>query len=208
VLNLVNAYSPRQTGKSLIELMVATTVGCIVLGSVAQLMLAGQRSATTQADKQMLHHALYRTLDYLKRDIKRAGFNDAESMALQLLGADSVLELQVTSDPNFNFSQLEYVYKIDANHYEHVEISNNPSANTMSICRKTTTYLPEKSSCPARFSLLDKQQIHVTTFNITSIPMVTSGASASLLEIELGLRSLATSNSITDSIFVAQRNSQ
>jgi hypothetical protein len=78
----------------------------------------------------------------------------------------------------------------------------------MSICRKTTTYLPEKSSCPALFSLLDKQQIHVTTFNITSIPMVTSGASASLLEIELGLRSLATSNSITDSIFVAQRNSQ
>lgn len=208
MLRLVSNHLNNQHGKSLIEVMIATVVGCIVVGSVAQILVAGQSSSAAQTDKQMLHQALYRTLNYLKRDIRRAGYNGAQSDALLLSGADNVLELNFSSDPLFNFSSLEYAYQTSDNHYVLVEVSNLPPDKTLSICRKTTLLPPNKSGCPASFSLLDKKQIEVTRFNVTSYPKVTSSAKSSLLEIELGLRSLATSNTVTDSIFVAQRNSQ
>ena len=88
-------------GFSLIELMVAMAMACIVLAAIYSLHAALMKSYTTQNAAADVQEAMRAGIDLMAEDILMAGFDPMGTAVAGILAADAI-SIHFTSDRNMN----------------------------------------------------------------------------------------------------------
>ncbi|WED21301.1 prepilin-type N-terminal cleavage/methylation domain-containing protein [Vibrio sp. JC009] len=153
-----------QGGFSLVELLVASTLGLLILASVGTVFISGQKLAANNARHILLTRTLYQTLNFLQRDIRRAGYNSENGTALTVSG-------QVLHNQD---DRLSYAYRInpqgEVDRYQLVSLRGDLSQKKLRLCSKSISALSQLSlqECQPRnhISLFDENSVLLTGFSI------------------------------------------
>ena len=71
----------KQQGTSLIELMVASVIGVFAISIIGSVFITGQRIATDKGIELLLLQNLTSTLQVMKEDIQRAGYDGSNGLS-------------------------------------------------------------------------------------------------------------------------------
>ncbi|MGF1688813.1 prepilin-type N-terminal cleavage/methylation domain-containing protein [Photobacterium japonica] len=196
----------KQRGFSLIELLVASSVGLIVLATVGSVFVSGQKFASDRAKQLMLAQDMNDAIRFIKTDVQRAGYNADNTGSLVLSGALSTISA--------NAGSLSYVYEDENSKWRIVKFRQNPNnLQSLQMCVDTVSKgvpaMPIDASCSDSGvveQLLDLSHINVTGFTVTPTVLATPSATSTLLTITLSA-SLKNSNySKTVSTTIKARN--
>jgi type II secretory pathway component PulJ len=80
-MNIADGSLRRQTGVTLTDLLVGTTVGALVLIGISTTYVLGARSTSQNAEQARLNQELRAVLEIMQQDIRRAGFWDMSVVA-------------------------------------------------------------------------------------------------------------------------------
>ncbi|CAE6887955.1 pilus assembly protein PilW [Vibrio sp. B1FIG11] len=80
-----------QKGASLVEFMIASSLGLISLAIVGSLYISGQKVAMERSKELMLLQNTGSVLAMLRNDIQRAGFNESGSDSVKISGATDTI---------------------------------------------------------------------------------------------------------------------
>ncbi len=81
----------KQKGASLVEFMIASSLGLIALAIVGSLYISGQKVAMERSKELMLLQNTGSVLAMLRNDIQRAGFNESGSDSVKISGATDTI---------------------------------------------------------------------------------------------------------------------
>ncbi|MGF1723143.1 PilW family protein [Photobacterium nomapromontoriensis] len=194
----------KQCGFSLIELLIASAMGIVLLTLVGSVFLSGQTFALERSKQLMLAQDLNDAIRLIKTDAQRAGYNSNNSGSLVLSGALSTLHV---AD-----NRLSYIYEDENNKWRIVEYRVSGASTTLQMCEdikdKGSIPIPVSASCgPGTVSsLIDPTYFSLSDFTLTPTQLVTSSATSTLLNISI-TASLANSGySKTVSTTIKARN--
>ena len=80
-----------QKGASLVEFMIASSLGLISLGIVGSLYISGQKVAMERSKELMLLQNTASVLQMMKSDIQRAGFDGSDGNSVKISGASDTI---------------------------------------------------------------------------------------------------------------------
>lgn len=206
-----------QGGGSLVELLVSSLIGLMALGVVGSVYVSGQKTALERAKMLMLTQNISSTLQQLKEDSQRAGYDGVDSSSLMLSGASSSLHTQTGPD------LLAYVYRAassGSHTYRSVVYKREPSSvstlgDELKICEKHASTLLTISAASTSgsggncFNLFDPKQISISQFSLDS--KLVKGPSASSQWVSLSVTGQLVSDTSVEyqtSIDLMQRNWQ
>ncbi|RYU64773.1 pilus assembly protein PilW [Aliivibrio finisterrensis] len=173
----------KQQGASLIELLIASFIGVIAISLVGSIFINGQRVAKERGLELLLIQNLTSTVQIIKEDIQRAGYDGSDGQSIKLSGAVNVIE--ITSD-SVGFAYHRKMSGAQKT-YQNIVYKYSPVDKKLKICEEKTLInnrkeISEIGDCN---SLFDSKNIHVTAFSIVSTPLVTSAAMSSIIDIRL-----------------------
>ncbi|PSV44896.1 PilW family protein [Photobacterium indicum] len=198
-----------QRGMSLIELLVASSLGLIVLASVGSIFLSGHNMAAERIKQLMLAQDMNDAIRIMKNDIQRAGYNSDNSGTLTLSGASSTIVVNSAND------SISYVYEDENAEWRIVKFRFKSALpnNVIQMCVDMVTpsvggITQSDASCGAGtvFSLMDQAYINVTDFDVVPTPLSTSSATSSIVDIRLSATLPKTSYIKTVSTKIKTRN--
>lgn len=197
-----------QRGMSLVELLIASSLGLIVLASVGNVFLSGHNMAAERAKQLMLVQDMNDAIRIMKGDIQRAGYNSDNSVSLILSGASSTIVVGPEND------SISYVYEDENAKWRIVKFRFKSSAtNVIQMCVNTvpksgSVVAYSDASCGAGtvFSLMDQAYIDVTNFSVQPTILSTSSAISSIVDLSLSASLKNTSYTKTVSTTIKTRN--
>lgn len=205
----------RQTGASLIELMISSIIGVMALGIVGSVFIAGQKLASERGKELLLVQNLSSTAQQIKEDVQRAGFDGLGSTSAKLSGASSSIQSQA--------DQLAYAYRVapsGSSAFRNVvykrEASGSPSVgDALKICEKYSASPLTVASAAASvlgnacYQIFNPKQISISQFQLTTAAVASDSADNKIVTITLAghLLSDPANNHITV-IKTIQRNWQ
>lgn len=222
--------STSAAGYSLVELMVASFLGVLSLAAISTVFIASQRMASQQAKQQLLVENLVAVLGYIRDDLRRAGYNQQEGVALKpvstdvaVLGAadDSASNAIVSTDllgsgiiaPTLateavvlvldDGQRVSYAYRHKQQFTQGV-IWADFSEKKLKMCRRTLALLETVEGCLTFFSMFDHQLVHLTDFSV-SIHRFSAEAQPAM-SISISVAHADGSAQLTASFSVRQRN--
>ncbi|MGF1749811.1 PilW family protein [Vibrio cionasavignyae] len=184
---------PRQKGGSLVEMLVASTIGIVAIGSIGSVYLMVQQHSSERAQTMLLSQALATTARRLQNDLTRAGYSELGS-ASRPSGAVSTVHVSGGG------SKVQYVYWDDhrdgSAEYENTSWHYSTLSQTLRICRKRSSVILDinyfnSSSCT---SLLEDDLISVTHFSL--VPFTISSSNANKQYMHLSLAAELTGNTV------------
>lgn len=203
----VNKALRFQKGISLIELMIASTIGIIALMAVGSVFLSGQKLATERTQRLLVIQGINEALRYIKEDAQRAGYSNNSGQSFILSGASSVIETTPTS--------LAYGYQVGLSGatplYTQLTFYFDQDNKELDFCKQLTSAVQVLATCSpynmniGPFSLLDNNRLTVDSFIVTDNPLGSSVSSA-LITLSLTASLLDGSHSQTLSTQIKQRN--
>lgn len=98
----------KQKGGSLIEFMIASSLGLVALTIAGSIYISGQKMAMERSKELMLLQNMGSVLAMLNNDIQRAGFNESGRYSLKISGATDTIYTIDTTDMGL----LAYVYQV------------------------------------------------------------------------------------------------
>lgn len=201
VANLVRL----QRGVSLVELLIASSLGLIVLASVGSIFLSGHNMAAERTKQLMLAQDMNDAIRIMKNDIQRAGYNSDNSGSLILSGASSTIIVGPAND------SISYVYEDENAKWRIVKFRfKSGSPNVIQMCVNTVSsgVALSDASCGRGtvFSLMDQAYINVTNFNVQPTALSTSSEISSIVDISLSATLKNTSYTKTVSTKIKTRN--
>ncbi|MDF2154221.1 pilus assembly protein PilW [Vibrio sp. CAU 1672] len=159
-----------QQGSSLIEFMVASMLALIAIGLIGSLFLSSVRAANQRGQELLLLQNMNSTLQQIKEDAQRAGYDGLNAGSLVLSGASATIH----SDTSPNM--IGYVYRVASSGSDALRSTAylyeplSSGVGVVKICEKSQpspmTFLSAAQSgykgvC---FSVFDPLQINVTDF--------------------------------------------
>ncbi len=81
----------KQKGASLVEFMIASSLGLISLAIVGSLYISGQKAAMERSKELMLLQNTASVLQMLRNDIQRAGFDGIDGNSVKISGASNTI---------------------------------------------------------------------------------------------------------------------
>ncbi len=193
----------RQTGTTLVELLIASLIGLIAIGTIGSIFISGQRIAKDKSLELLLLQSLNSTIQVMKEDIQRAGFDNNDGAPLTLKGETEVLSV-VLNGVGFAYYRPDVVaseryrsvlYKKDG---IKLQVCENMAADKAS--------LEMHASIGNCFSLLDESIIEVTNFTVTEEVIDNGKAKSSFITIVLTGKLVSNSLTETATISFKQRN--
>ncbi|PSW61391.1 pilus assembly protein PilW [Photobacterium kishitanii] len=168
-------------GFSLIELLIASSVGLIAIAVVGSVFLSGYQASNKRSLELLLQQDVNDAFRLIKEDVLRAGYVSSGASSLKLSGASNVV--YVNTDNNC----LAYVYDApDGRKYNEfiyndkdkklVYRSSNDEITVLNAC-----YLSRTQS----YSLIYDKQISVDKFGILNKPISSASATSQLIKITL-----------------------
>ncbi len=119
----------KQQGLSLVELMIAITIGLVLMTGVVQMFLSSKTVFTTQQGLSRLQETGRLAVEFMSRDLRQAGF--VGCIYPTAWNIESTLDVGHTFSPGFDFSQAMNVYKVaDVPAVIQPSLAPAPSADT------------------------------------------------------------------------------
>lgn len=103
----------RQRGLSVVELMVAVTVGLVVLSGVTAMLVNSLQAGNDTVRASRLNQELRAVMDLIVRDLRRAGYRGDYASYFGLLPAGQTFSNTVTISQGG--ARLDFAYDLDAN---------------------------------------------------------------------------------------------
>ncbi|WP_163924091.1 PilW family protein [Photobacterium sp. Alg240-V54] len=166
-------------GFSLIELLIASSVGLIAIGVVGSVFLSGYQAANKRSLELLLEQDVNDAFRLIKEDVLRAGYVSSGSSSLKLSGASNVV--YVSSAINC----LAYVYDApDGRKYNEVMYNSNKSKLVYRSSDDVKT-IDTVCNLTNANSLIYEKQITVNQFDIVNTPISSASATSQLIKITL-----------------------
>ncbi|MCL9776008.1 PilW family protein [Vibrio methylphosphonaticus] len=181
----------REKGGSLVEMLVASTIGIVAIGSIGSVYLMVQQHTSERAQAMLLSQALATTARRLQNDLVRAGYSELGRVSRP---SGAVSTVHVSGEG----SKVQYVYWDDhrdgSAEYENTSWHYDASSQSLRICRKRSNVILDvnyfnSSTCT---SLLEDDLISVTHFSLE--PFTVSSSSANKQYLHLSLAAELTGN--------------
>ena len=88
-----NVSKRYQGGSSLIELMISSLIGLILLGVIGSVFLSLQKTARDKSLELHLLQGINLTFAMMKEDIQRAGYDGSNGYSIKLSGATDTIQV-------------------------------------------------------------------------------------------------------------------
>ncbi|MGS4881831.1 PilW family protein [Photobacterium damselae] len=192
-------------GFSLIELLIASSVGIIAIGVVGSVFLSGYQAANKRSLELLLQQDVNDAFRLIKEDVLRAGYVSGGSSSLKLSGASNIVYV---NHPYNNC--LAYAYHSpDGRRYNEVMYNEQDRKLVYRSIDDEITALNACSLSRERsYSLIYDKQITVNQFDIENTPISSASATSQLLTIKLAAKIKSSAVSTTKSIQIKTRNWQ
>ncbi|CAE6888761.1 PilW family protein [Vibrio sp. B1FLJ16] len=191
-----------QRGGSLIELMVSSLIGLVLLGVIGSVFINLQKTAREKSLELHLLQGLNITLMLMKEDIQRAGYDGGNGDSLKLSGAAETITVS-------GGSSVGFVYFEEGSGYQHVEYQQ--AGNKLNFCidsvvsQAQITALGEGVTCR---SLFDENIFQVTQFTVSSGAVTNGSRKSAVTDVSLGLQTVDGELSKVAEFSIKQRNWQ
>jgi type IV pilus assembly protein PilW len=182
-MDIIPVHKYKQNGSSLIELLIASFIGIIAISLVGSIFINGQRVAKNRGLELLLAQNLTSTMQIIKDDIQRAGYNDTDGQSVKLSAATNIIEITPNSIGFVYHKKLSGAQKT----YQNVIYKYSPSDKKLKVCEEETliTNIKSLTTVSNCYSLFDTQNIQVTNFSVLRKPLITSSATSSIIGIQL-----------------------
>ena len=205
-----------QKGASLVEFMIASSLGLISLAIVGSLYISGQKVAMERSKELMLLQNTASVLQMMKSDIQRAGFDGSDGNSVKISGASNTLYTISGADSGL----IAYVYNVGVSGatslYKNVVYEQRDGTpESLFVCQKKQATIwnindvANLSGTGMCNTLFDKKAIHVNRFDLVSEVLENTDAKSALITVTLGTELKDATNIRTEQSFtVKQRNWQ
>ncbi|MCD9499367.1 PilW family protein [Photobacterium carnosum] len=168
-------------GFSLIELLIASSVGLIAIGVVGSVFLSGYQAANKRSLELLLQQDVNDAFRLIKEDVLRAGYVSSGASSLIISGASNVV--YVNPDNNC----LSYAYDApDGRRYNEVMYNKKDKKLVYRVSSAVKTIANVCSlSTDRSYSLIYDKQISVNQFKIENTPISSASATSQLIKITL-----------------------
>lgn len=184
----------KQKGASLIEFMVASTVGIIALGVMGSLFINSQKIAVQRTKELSLLQSTNSVLQMMNLDMKRAGYNGVTDNLVKLSGADHMFYIE--NSPTSGLLAYAYVSEISGASiiYSNIVYEQTSAAtDVLRICEKkqsTVISVIDAQDFTANVgnncnTLFHKDRISVDAFNLAQIELPGNKVSSSMVTVQL-----------------------
>lgn len=196
----------KQQGTSLVELMVASVIGIFAISIIGSVFITGQRIAKDKGIELLLLQNLTSTMQVMKEDIQRAGYDGSNGYSMKLSGASNTI--QVSGGVAVGFV---YFREGSSDNKNHRNIVYQKNGTKLQICEKGTTVseaIPTFEQVTGCYSLFDDTIMDVDEFNITSRVLEQNSIKSTLTDISItaSIPTVAVTKSV--SVSIKQRNWQ
>lgn len=196
----------KQQGISLVELMVASVIGIFAISIIGSVFITGQRIAKDKGIELLLLQNLTSTMQVMKEDIQRAGYDGSNGYSIKLSGASNTI--QVSGGVAVGFV---YFREGSSDNKNHRNIVYQKNGTKLQICEKGTTVseaIPTFEQVTGCYSLFDETIMDIDEFNITSRVLERNSIKSTLTDISItaSIPTAAVSKSV--SVSIKQRNWQ
>ncbi|MFA0569484.1 pilus assembly protein PilW [Vibrio gallaecicus] len=190
-----------QKGTSLIEMMIASTLGIISIGIIGSIFITGQKIAKDKSLELLLLQSITSTTQIMKEDIQRAGFDGGGGTSVKLSGATNTIHI------DSELIGFAYFHEVSGANKVYSNILYKREGDDLKVCEKKSTQLLTVSNISPCYFLLDENQMKINDFSITQINLGSEGVSSAMVTIHLGAH-LAGDTSLSKSITaeIKQRN--
>ena len=182
-MDIIPVHKYKQNGSSLIELLIASFIGVIAISLVGSIFINGQRVAKNRGLELLLAQNLTSTMQIIKDDIQRAGYNGTDGQSVKLSAATNIIEIKPNSIGFVYHKKLSGAQKT----YQNVIYKYSSSDKKLKVCEEETliTNIKSLTTVSNCYSLFDTQNIQVTNFSVLRKPLITSSATSSIIGIQL-----------------------
>ncbi|NOH62196.1 pilus assembly protein PilW [Vibrio sp. RE88] len=205
-----------QSGSSLIELLVSTSISLMVISIAVSMLLHSQRLSAARAKELMLLQSTNSVLQMMKLDLYRAGYGGVLGESVRLSGAAETYYVKHSEQ----YTLLAYAYlsgrlRAETAYTNVVYLRQSESKEVLRVCEKK---LPramsalEAENFTTHFgntcnTVFDSNRIAVTEFALDSVPLTGATHTSSLLNVELSTHlRFAPEVSKTLTFSIKQRN--
>ncbi|NOH68727.1 PilW family protein [Vibrio rotiferianus] len=209
----------KQTGNSLLEFLIASSLGVITIGTITSVFIHAQKTAMQRTQELVLLQNTASVVQMMRADIQRAGFDGGQGKSIKLSGALSTV-FAVSSATR---TLVAYAYLSDVsggvpvyNNVVYQRISSQP--NSFYVCEKelvnrvmdvTDAQDFSNKVGGACYNLFAPNTVHVNQFHIKESKIENSGVSSTFLSVRVGTELALNSNVETMRNFtIKQRNWQ
>ncbi|CDU01786.1 PilW family protein [Vibrio coralliirubri] len=200
------AAPSKQQGTSLIELMVASVIGVFAISIIGSVFITGQRIAKDKGIELLLLQNLTSTMQVMKEDIQRAGYDGSNGYSIKLSGASDTI--QVSGGVAVGFV---YFREGSSASKDHRHIVYRKNGTRLQICEKGTLVgedllsFNEVTGC---YSLFDDSLIEVDAFSVDAHLLEQNSIKTTLTDISITASIPTAGVSKSVSVSVKQRNWQ
>ncbi|WP_060983333.1 PilW family protein [Vibrio splendidus] len=196
----------KQRGTSLIELMVASVIGIFAISIIGSVFITGQRIAKDKGIELLLLQNLTSTMQVMKEDIQRAGYDGSNGYSIKLSGATGTI--QVSGGVAIGFV---YFREGSSASKDYRNIVYRKNGTKLQICEKGITVseaIPTFHQVTGCYSLFDDSLIDVDELSITSQVLEQNSIKSTFTDISITASIPTAGVSKSVSISVKQRNWQ
>ncbi len=196
----------KQQGTSLIELMVASVIGVFAISIIGSVFITGQRIAKDKGIELLLLQNLTSTMQVMKEDIQRAGYDGSNGYSIKLSGATDTI--QVSGGVAVGFV---YFREGSSSDKDHRHIVYRKDGTRLQICEKgmlVSDDLLSFNDVTSCYSLFDDSLIEVDEFNINSQALEQNSIKTTLTDINITASIPTAGVSKSLSVSIKQRNWQ
>ena len=169
-------------GFTLVELIIAMSIGMIVIGAVTSIFLKGNAMASARSLELLLQQDTNDALQIMKQEILRAGYNGQSNAtsSLKLSGANSVIYF----DPSKNC--IAFVYDADGKHHyrSFYEKNNELWIYTNKFDAITSPLRTISAACKGGWRFFNPNIIS-SSIRIIETPISSATASSQMITIKL-----------------------
>lgn len=164
---------------SLVEMLIASTIGILAIIAVGSIFISGQKLATDRSMRLLVLQNMNDAMRYMKEDMQCAGYNGNNGSSLILSGASEVIT--VTS------SSIAYAYLSNNNKIVYTKFTGEPLVSSapsvggilqMCIEPDVSAVNPTVPTCARNYSLMDDSRVMLNGISFAEIPLGNSVSSA------------------------------
>lgn len=199
---ILRATRKSQLGGSLIELMISSLIGLILLGVIGSVFMSLQKTASEKSIELRLLQGLNITLMVMKEDIQRAGYDGGNGKSLKLSGAAATITVS-------GGSSVGFVYFKEGDGYQNIKYLQDGSK--LKFCTDPVVSQAQikafdgVGNCS---SLFDENIFQVTQFTVSSGTVTNGSRKNAVTDVSLGLQTVDGELSKVAGFSIKQRNWQ
>ncbi|CAH6798100.1 Type IV fimbrial biogenesis protein PilW [Vibrio chagasii] len=192
VIMVMRSATKLAQGSTLVEVMVASAIGVIVIGTIGSVFITNQRLSSEKSLEVLLSQNLFSTAQMMKEEILRAGYNANAGQSVKLSGAPNTIYAQkISADEAY----LGFVYLQNSTSSAYRNIVYQFKDNKLNYCLGESTDLLAIDEKPFSNvsgdvtmtcqSLFFERQIQIDAFSVSVEDISSSQASSQRINMTL-----------------------